>query len=665
MALICVQSLKGQEDESFQIKSIGTPPIYKYGQEEVGQLLSNNSLTLDQHGRLYVASLKGVLMFDGQTWSTFRHSDDSYQDVVSDGKDRIYSITKSEFGYLYPEENGELSFESLKNINTKPFNSTQLKQVNFADNKVFFKSTEALLIYDPSLDTAFLESPKAGFGMANEVDGNYYIVNKEGLLLYEDQGMKALQGTKVLAENDVVEIIRFSEKELLIVTRFNGLFTYNFEELTPWKTDITAFIKEKGVSHAVNIRDEYFALATTSNGVLVVDKEGRLVQRLDEQFGVPNEQVFDLLVDGQGDLWIAQWEDLYQVMLSTSITTIDQRHGIEGHVYFTLSLDNTIYIGTRQGLYRKPNSKPWLSLTPEKPFQNVENLAGPIWSLYVKEKQLLAGGHKSIYLGNGDDFRSFNIGDQVAWAGVNWSNSPYMLFGTHTGFLHTMKKEDNGWVYKGIVKGFNHHMDYFAEQEDGLFWATDSGTEIFQFRLNADADSIVYLKKYTEADGLPATTGNRVFDYQGNLVFTTRNGVYKYNSEDDHFYESAQFKEALSNDYVLRFSESVNGNIFIDSDQRGNGLLRKTEEGFVAEFGAFNAHPLHTAEHVTSMDSDDFWIGGQDLKHYSPNLDNQSKAPFSALINRVSLSANDSTLFGGFGVYSGVELTPQQNQIRF
>ena len=95
--------------------NLGVPFIQNYNQQDYLAGSQNWAITQDQNGVLYVANDKGLLTFDGREWQRYPLPNRTIVRSLQGGPNgRIYAGGQDEVGYFEPDDQGTLTFHSLK-----------------------------------------------------------------------------------------------------------------------------------------------------------------------------------------------------------------------------------------------------------------------------------------------------------------------------------------------------------------------------------------------------------------------------------------------------------------------------------------------------------------------------------------------------------------------
>lgn len=656
------------QESTVQVKEIGTPFINSYSPESQGAHQQTYSIAQSEDGILYFGNVTGILEFDGQRWHVDRTiAEDAFKDVAAGRDGRIYGVTKSEFGYLYPDQTGELAFQSLKDQAPELFNKNgTLIQVEAIGDQIVFKARQSLLVYDIHSEAASLISTNTSFSGGSKVGDSFFLFEQgKGLMSLRQNRLVPVVGGEAMRELGVRHVLGFRSGELLIVTSDYSLYRFKSGELKPWQTEVGEFLRKERIYSATSISDSYFVFGTQNAGIVIVDKSGRLIQKIDKTTGLHDGLVEDLMVDKDGNLWAAQYGAISHIILNSPISSLDERHGIDGYVLYFARHNKTTYVSSMKGVFFKEDKKPWQQLGAYKPFQPFPGLSDITWMFINAGDDFFAAGDQGLFQINGNQSESIFRGERL-WASAVFQEGRQIITGSVEGNLFLAEKNNGKWKHQGKITGFNHQMDFLATADDGNLWMTDSGSGVFKILLNAEKDSVLSIRSYGVEDGLPEVQRNRVFRHKSGLVFATAKGIYTYNSENDRFEPAEQFNKLVQDDYVFRFIETKNGNVYASLDPGGKALLIQKGKEFDLDPTAFSRIAGHNSEYVSGFGGDDLWIGSSGIRHYQHDFLGRAEVDFYAHIRSVRVSnKNDSLVFGGAGSQETIELNPGENALDF
>jgi len=154
------------------------------------------------------------------------------------------------------------------------------------------------------------------------------------------------------------EVARIYQSGKYIIFEANG-FSYFVEDDAikkrveiKNKTGYTIMVQGYEANHYVNITDQGLsAIATPTDGLIILNQQGEVVYHLTVEDGLCSNSIESISYDGKGTLWGATSNGLFQVFLSPIYTHYSETDGLFGQVTSILSANNTLYVGTLQGMY--------------------------------------------------------------------------------------------------------------------------------------------------------------------------------------------------------------------------------------------------------------------------------------------------------------------------
>src|ERR1700712_3492495 len=112
LIMVIIYSLNGS-GQSF----LGQTEIVNFNKQTYNAGKQNWAIRQDKQGRVYFANNEGVLTYDGTYWKLYPLPNKTIVWSVEFGTDgRLYAGGQDEMGYFSPDKNGNLSYNSLKNL---------------------------------------------------------------------------------------------------------------------------------------------------------------------------------------------------------------------------------------------------------------------------------------------------------------------------------------------------------------------------------------------------------------------------------------------------------------------------------------------------------------------------------------------------------------------
>jgi hypothetical protein len=266
-------------------------------------------------------------------------------------------------------------------------------------------------------------------------------------------------------------------------------------------------------------------------------------------------------------------------------------------------------------------------------------------------QEILVGHHTGVLTINGKGTSISN--EPGAWVFLIPKNYPDKLIeGTYSG-LQLFSWENGTWKWKKKLKGFNESARVMAEDDAGNLWVTHGYKGAFRLRLNLDADSIQDVHYYGKDKGFPSNLLINVFKVRNELLFTSEDGVFKYNPISDNFTKDEMFTTLLQpSSQIWYIQEDAFGNIYFAGSEH-MGVLRKNAIGeYALEDNSFNKIRRYLNDdliNITILQNNDVLFGAKDgFIHFDPNKKSPVNSNFKTLIRRVSITSHgDSAFFKG------------------
>jgi hypothetical protein len=357
----------------------GRPFIRAYRPTEVGGAGQIWSMLQDRRGVMYIGTNGAVLEFDGSSWRRIRlEPGGSGRSLALDPSGRIYVGSASAFGYLAPDEHGDMAFVSL--VSRLPEDARSFNDVwrtFVTTDGVIFQTERA--IFKWAADRFTIIKPTSRFNRASLVDGRIYLTMPEtGLNVLEGDKFRPLPGTESLGLEPFPIILRLDEKRLLIGTRQRAFFLYDGSTLVPFPTELDALATTGQLYRGVALPDGTIALTTTSGGMGILDRQGRRVTTVSRANGLPSDVVYFAMPDREGSLWLGLDNGMARVETPSPLSFYNEADGLPGYVNRAHRHAGRLYFALQTGIYYlEPASGP----TGNARFEQVAGVSNQCWWL--------------------------------------------------------------------------------------------------------------------------------------------------------------------------------------------------------------------------------------------------------------------------------------------
>lgn len=639
---------------------LGLPFIKYYSTHDYNGGIQNWAIAQNKYGLIYVANNFGVLEFDGSSWNIFNLKNGTKARHISIGNDgKIYVASQGDFGFLFPNKTGQLAYTSLADSLPAEFRNFDEAWRVFQDHdRLIFCTFRQIFIYDKSGEIAVInprEAPESFFYTNHQLYVNQLEI---GLSYLDGDKLKIMPGGETLKGMTVTGVINQSNHDLWISTLHNGIFIYNGSDFIPWNVKNQEVLKNSAINCALRLRNGNYALGTQNNGLFIISSKGEILLHLNKTKGLNNRTVLSLFEDAQNNLWLGHNNGITSIELDMPFTYINEQVGLPGTGYDGFLDNNTLYLGTNNGLYIKN-----LNEDSGKNYQFVKGTEGQVYSINKIKDHLLLGHHDGAF--DLKENKATRISDILgAWTFLRLKNKPeYIIEGTYKGLV--LHKEVNGKVvFQHKIKGFSESSRVMELDDDGDIWMTHGYKGVYKLSLNDNLDSVARVRYFGTESGLPSNILINVFRIRNRLVFTTENQIYRYDDATDRFVVDEFFKEFFNNDPVIALAEDPYQNIYYMTLQE-IGILTKDASGEYHKnssiFNKLKDMLNDDLQNVSLLSANQaLYAAKEGFVLYTAGTANITDHPFYTLLRKVNLTGdNSTTLFNGHFVHNN-ELTNEQ-----
>lgn len=665
-----------------QVKNIGKPFIKNYTPSDYHAHDQNWCMTQDQRGVLYVGNSTGLLEFDGVKWKTLEIPNKSSVRSLLLGKDGVIYIGAQSFlGYVATNAQGETYIASLMDQIPKEAEGFRdiWEMYQTTTEGIVCRSRRALLIIKNKKVTAVMPQNK-WFNFSAMLRGEFFVNQpRVGNCILKNGQLIPFPALKDAFYRFSVSFGK--NKTLLFATR--SIQVYDGKSVKQFSAELDEYFEKQGIYCAVKINDNYFAVGSRNNGVLIADKNGKIVQVINQSNGLLDNDVYNLYIDQNQNLWACLSKGIAHIEINSPFSVFDATTGLNGATYYTFTGQNRLFVATSAGIYYK-NWK-----TYENPikdsirFQTFPNSSYQTWQLKSFKGEILAAYNPGIYRLKEKNNTLTNIGlakvqDNV-WNFIRLQNHPNKLLASTASGLILLEWKDSQWKYKYTLKGYSSNTRYFEQESPGVFWRSYNQKGVYRIKINEALDSVLEVKYYDKTKGLPSNTFNRLFKVNGKNLIATEDGVYEYDATQDRFVRESKLNQLIGgNRAVIYMRSDAEQNIWYVTQKTTNGvkdkylevgILKKQANGsFRRELNALRklrgSFIEKIATNLTPVDDQNILFGTKEgVIHYNPTLP-KPKNKFSVLLREVVVtSPKDSIIFGGAFVNEKGQstLTPLKN----
>ncbi|MEP2950355.1 MAG: histidine kinase dimerization/phosphoacceptor domain -containing protein [Ekhidna sp.] len=585
------------------------------------------SIDQSEDGTMYFGTGTSILQYDGERWKEgiIPGKKAIFWLKVEEEKGRIYVGSEKEFGYF----DFELVYFSLSDkLDASTSDFGNIWEVDLSSHGVYFRSSRYIFRYYRDELTLI-----DGIGPIESPFDIIFTLNDTIYTRLREVGLATIYDGKLEV---IVDAERFGYKcnafvphpeGILIATRSNGLFLYKNKNLKPLDVEVNQYLKEHRVYHATALSNEYFAFATLSGGVLIMDQNGRLVDLIkQDNYGV-YEGTGYVFEDSRSGLWIGTKRGMAYIDINSPVRYY-QLDGIT-EVTSTHFFEGKLHIGSLNGIYVLEEGKS----EPEK----VRGSPNLVKRIFECDNMLIATDLSYFFQIEGLEAKELFYPPFTSLTPI--TSNQYDYAGGGQEGIYFLNK-DPEWVLTDKDEGTIKNVDDLIEYDSSL-WGISSSSGLFRYDQSETRYDI------TECNALDI--------YKEALIATADDGFYTYDSSMDQFRPFQELNQFLPDLYLevedfymegdstwlLYFNEEkiLTGDIFIN-------------DSLIWKLPLFDARIEENVE-VQLKDGLLIVTNGVDIFHLNTNLfKNFSKSAIKA-----SISADQ--------FLSSSEIPYAQNKLRF
>jgi ligand-binding sensor domain-containing protein len=636
-----------------QVRFKGIPYIKNYTRHEYNASPFNWAVVQDARGLMYIANNYFLMELDGKSWRYIVLQNRTVvRSLAIDEKGKVYVGGQDDFGYLAPDDKGEMQYISLKSKIEKQYQNfddvwkiyvtsegvafcTAAGIYQLMDDKITFHA-----IKDTLLDLCFYVN-----------DRLFLTVLNKGIYEFKKNEIVLIPNSEKISNDFISGMLQGVDSDILIVTNDNGIYSYDgYSGFKPWNTQADKFLKQNKIVSAAKLSNGY-AFGSSYDGLIVIDKKGVPVLHLNKTKGLQDNGVEYIYPDNAGNLWLALRNGIDYLEINSPFSLYNSQTKISGAAFTSLLEKTRLYLGTSEGLYYKDWTNGQNALN-ESEFKLIENSEGQTYNLQKIKDLLLLSHHNGAYqiIGN----KAFKVSDHHGvWLFQPLAGKPdYILCGTYTGLI--LFQIVNGKLeFRNKIKDFEESSRIMEQDSEGNIWIAHGYKGVYKIRLNNDLTSVEKMDFYNSKNGFPSDVFINVFKINNKLVFAGEHGIYKYNKTKNSFEEHEEFNKLIDkNNHTRKLIEDKEGNIWFSSADE-TGVLKKMNNGNYdvskTIFNKLSRSLVGGFEHITYYDEHNVLIGtNEGFVQYDPSFVDHADRTFSTILRKVEdTSIKDSLISGG------------------
>lgn len=520
---------------SFSAFSQERPPINVFYPENYGADSQNWSLSQSSERYIYVANNKGLLEFNGAKWNLYHAPNQTNIRTVKVIDSLIYTGSYQDFGYWRKNNFGTLDYTSLvEYLKVDLLEDEEFWNIMALDNAILFQSLDRIHIFNELTEAYSIVESSTKTSRLFQVGSNFYFQSlNKGLYVIENGISKLVSEDAIIRDNVIVNVFENNDKTL-ILTQDKGFIELDNTGLKPWNIPADSVLQDVSVFSSIQLKDKSFVLGTISDGLIHLTKSGEVNYKINQSNGLSNNTILALHEDMDNNLWLGLDNGINCINIKSPYHIYYDYKGMIGSVYTSKVHNNMLYLGSNQGLFYKP-------LKSNEKVKFIEGTQGQVWCLEVIENTLFCGHNSGTFIiENNEANKISNV--QGTWQIKQIQNNKNLLIQGNYNGLNMLHKKNNVWQFKNKINGFDISSRFFEFLNEEDIYAVHEYKGAFKLKLDKDYQNVL---NFTQDSIMKIKLNSSLTTHNGNLLFSNRNGVFKYHKQQKSFVKDSLFSELI------------------------------------------------------------------------------------------------------------------------
>lgn len=535
----------------------GSPYVEKIILKDFGYYNNNHSIIQHPSGILFIGNSNGIISYNGIEFSLIAAINDPT--LTKTSSDTIFYGGYNEIGFLNFSNPTKITTDTLITSNFG-----KVKKMICHDNKIYFLAENNIYrIHDGHSEKIYSSEMNIELFKPRNVP----IVSIWGEGVYYIKNNKLIPLTNHPSSKFVLDIIDFNDG-LLLKTRNSGFLKIINGETTHFYTDANEYIKENIFSCFLKISTHEIAIGTSLGGILVIDDHGNSQAVIDKSSGLYDSHVNKLFKDNQGNLWSLHNHGLSRIEYPSPFSYFNQNHGLRGNVSSVARYQNRLFVATSQGVFLlDPKSYPKNRNIISERFRKLDIINCPCYEFHIYENQLFVSAEDGIYkIINETPVLFYNREGGLVKTVLHSKHQPSKIFLGRTDGLSAVRYINGIIIVLGKLAGINEEIINISEDDDGTIWLVSRNNKIFQLIPDISFSEKTSWTAFESKNITENISWIRLYQYNGNTIFSTSQGIYHFNKKTSQFYKdtSSTFSPFGNGSWIYPIAQDISENVWIN-----------------------------------------------------------------------------------------------------
>ena len=548
-ALPCCLAAFGQE----------ISPIQNYTPKTYGAENQNWGISQGLQKQLYFANNEGLLEFNGAGWQLYKAPNNSIMRSVKVIDSLVFTGCHMEFGFWKKDAFGKLNYTSISNkLKTPMLEDEEFWGIIDYEKWVLFQSLKRIYIYDTEQETFKIIDSESVLEKIFKVENTiYYQKINDGLYKIENGEEVLVSQEMPLRNNIIVDMYRL-EETLVLATRQDGFYVLQGKTLEKWRPKSESTLSKTTIYSSKQLSDGSLVIGTISNGIFHLNKEGSILQHINQEKGLNNNTVLSIYEDKDQNIWLGLDNGISVLNFNSPFKAFNDLNGKIGAVYTSVIHNDNLYLGTNQGLFYR-------GVDSSEDFNFIQGTKGQVWCLKKINDALFCGHNSGTFLiENG-------LATLIASVPGTWdlkkisSSNELLLQGNYNG-LYVLEKKEGAWGVRNKIEGFENSCRFFELASENKLFVSHEHKGVFQLKINKEFTEVLEFSIEKLSKGKKSS----LIKYRGDLLYSLEEGLFAYD-----YYQESFVKDSILTKALLEDETFVSGKLIVTKNKRLWGFTDK------------------------------------------------------------------------------------------
>lgn len=508
------------------MRSQELPAVLNFSSKDYRADNQNWGISQAANKHIYVANGKGLLEFNGDSWTLYPSPNESIIRSVFVFGQKIFTGCYREFGYWERVDTGELKYTSLtENLEFEIGEDEQFWTILNYSSFLLFQSLNSIYIYDTLNGEIQKIGSEEGITKIFEAKNDIYLSKpKTGIFKLVNGKSELVSDHPIFKDNLIVNVYEIDDK-LFVQTSGNGIYSLD-ENPEIWENKNTDFIQTLNVYTSLQTESGDIVLGTISQGVVYLSQKGNINFHITKNQSLGNNTILSIFEDNSGNIWLGLDNGIDCINLNSPIRIYNDESGKLGTVYAAAVFEDTLYLGTNQGLFYRS-----IKNGDSEKFKLIEASVGQVWSLFIHDNTLFCGHHEGTFIVQKSTLIKVSENTGTWCFKTIESNQNLILQGNYEG-ISLLEKKEGKWEFRNTLAGFNLSAKFIEFVDPNTFLIAHEYKGIFRVTVDENFNEILTVKQDSSLDkGLYSS----LVKNNDGVYYSYNKGIWKYNQKTKSF----------------------------------------------------------------------------------------------------------------------------------